>query len=390
MKVGDKLLVDYGLVSFTVVELNEWEVICTVDNSNYLGDNKHVRLLRPNGEEVGDADFRSSLLSYRDTEDVAFAVANQFDFIATPVCHQTVERTKAALAYVKVTNQPFTPLVYPVRKLPGVPESNVRLLLKIASAYDVDNLDILLGFADGVMLCRSELAVSVPLEKVATLQKQIALRCNQRGKPFVVMNHILASMSTQPRPTRSEAADVANLILDGADCLVLTTPTARGGHPVTAVETLKSIARETELDMDAREFYVQRRNEQIGGGCGSVGRADSMASSAAKMAWDLEAAAIVCFTETGATALRLSQYRPHCTLVCVTTNEQTARQMQLTCGALPVVVGSLRNPDALTDHVVRELRPTGILKSGDILVQLSGSLAEQGANSDVLSVFYVK
>ncbi len=380
MRKDDKIIVDYGLVSFTVVATRENEIVTVVDNSNFLGDNKHVRVKHADGSDEGESDFRSSLLSYRDTEDIAFAVRNRFDFIATPACHRTIN------AY----NAGERDIVYPIAKLPGVVESKIRLLIKCATAYDVNNVDALLRFGDGVLLCRSELAVSVPLEKVATLQKTIAHRCNMAGKPYVVMNHVLASMTKQPLPTRAEATDVANLILDGADCLVLTTPCASGAYPAETVTTLKAIARETELDMDARQRYVERRNEQIGGGCGTVSRADSMASSAAKMSWDLEAAAIICFTETGATAQRLAQYRPHCVLICVTTNERAARQMQLTFGTLPIVVGSLRNPDALTDHVVRELRPTGVIKSGDVIVRLAGTLAEEDADSHVLSVFHVK
>jgi len=180
--------------------------------------------------------------------------------------------------------------------------------------------------------------------------------CNSVGKPVVVMHHVLVSMEQNPRPTRAEATDVANLVLDGVDCLAITTPVAVGAYGPAAVAIMKRICRETEIGMNYRGIYVQRRNVAIAQPqLGADLAMDSLASSAVKVAWDVEATAIVVFTDKGNTARRMALYRPHCMCVCVTTVGRVARQLLLTFGTLPIVVSSFVNGVALTEHVLATL-----------------------------------
>merc|ERR1712000_301095 len=282
-----------------------------------------------------------------------------------------------------------------VMALPGVRANKTKLLFKLKTAHDIFFLDQVLEACHGVILSRSQLTLSIPIEQVAPLQKRVAARCNALMKPLVVMNHVLGSMVKQPQPSRSEATDVANLVLDGVHCLCITAPVACDTRPVQVVDMLRRICRETELDLNYRSHYITQRNAQIQrqsltkAARAAHLRVDSLASGAAKLAWDLEASAIIIFSDTGKTVQRVALYRPHCQLIAITSDERVARQLQLTFGTWPIVVGSVQDADAITDHVVSVLRPKKVLVSGDYLVRISGVLAEKGATSDHLSVFQV-
>merc|ERR1712000_4016 len=389
---GDKLVVDYGAVSFVVESISNLTIKCRALNSNFIGNDKIVILDQQ--KEHGDKQFRCQLLSYRDTEDIAFGVRNKFDFIAAPLCDISAVAREAEDPQEYMVAA-LKEAVNSVMALPGVRANKTKLLFKLKTAHDIFFLDQVLEACHGVILSRSQLTLSIPIEQVAPLQKRVAARCNALMKPLVVMNHVLGSMVKQPQPSRSEATDVANLVLDGVHCLCITAPVACGTRPVQVVDMLRRICRETELDLNYRSHYITQRNAQIQrqsltkAARAAHLRVDSLASGAAKLAWDLEASAIIIFSDTGKTVQRVALYRPHCQLIAITSDERVARQLQLTFGTWPIVVGSVQDADAITDHVVSVLRPKKVLVSGDYLVRISGVLAEKGATSDHLSVFQV-
>lgn len=360
VQVGDTVLVDYGAVSFTVTDIKTRCIVTRVNNSNWLGSRKHAVVRTQKALQ----NFRSTLLSYQDTEDIAFALKHNVDFIAL-----SYTRTGADLEEV--------------RQLPGIVESNVKLLAKIDTKYAIEHFDDILGAADGIVVCRSDIAVEMPIAEVATIQKQLIKKCNHAGKPVIIINHILASMVTQPVPTRAEATDIANMVIDGADCLAVTTPTASGMYAVQTVEILGRIAREAERTLDYRGLYVEMRSHQLK--LGSVGLAHSLASSTVKTAWDVEASLLVVFTASGDAARNVAKYRPYAPLVVVTDSEKVARQILLVRGCEPVVVGSMSNFEAVTEHVTNRMRAANLLHSGDRVVFTSGVL-ESAPGTHVLSV----
>ena len=392
VKVGDVLVLDYGTVYAKVTRVATRAIETRIENSATLGSRKHVvvrevnvlkgNTARPDGTVVTGAHprggesvsssskFRTSLLSYKDTQDIAFAVKHDFDFIAVSYCAQAED-------------------IDEVRSLPGVVESGVKLLAKIDTLAAIAALPGLLRTADGIMLCRSEIALHMPIEQVSTLQKSVIRACNIAGKPVVVINHILYTMASNPSCTRSEASDVANMVLDGADSLALTNPTATGLYGVNSLTALRRICHEAECAAHAEQEYVLMREarDDIGEEYKLI---HSLASSAVKTAYDVQSPVIIVFTESGSAATTVASYRPHCPVIAVTTSEKVARQLMITRGIRPFVVGAMDRTDDVVEYIIEKLRNLKVVASGDLVVHSSGAIQQSEAfASHFLAVYLV-
>jgi len=393
VKVGDVLVLDYGTIYATVTRVATRAIETRIENSATLGSRKHVvvrevnvlkgNTARPDGAVVtgghprggetvaaSSSKFRTSLLSYKDTQDIAFAVKHDFDFIAVSYCAQAED-------------------IDEVRSLPGVVESGVKLLAKIDTLAAIAALPGLLESADGIMLCRSEIALHMPIEQVSTLQKSVIRACNIAGKPVVVINHILYTMASNPSCTRSEASDVANMVLDGADCLALTNPTATGQYGVSSLTALRRICHEAECAALAEQEYVLMREARD-----NIGEEHklihSLASSAVKTAYDVQSPVIIVFTESGTAATTVASYRPHCPVIAVTTSEKVARQLMITRSIRPFVVGAMDRTDDVVEYIIEKLRNLKVVASGDLVVHSSGAIQQSEAfASHFLAVYLV-
>ncbi|KAJ1550803.1 hypothetical protein HK096_004912 [Nowakowskiella sp. JEL0078] len=247
--VGDVILVDDGLIGMRVtsVDIDTSEVHCRVENTGFIGENKGVNLP---GVSVD-----LPAITEKDRADILFGIEQGVDFIAASFIRKAAD-------------------VIEIRNL--IEGTKIQIISKIESQEGLDNFDEILAVSDGIMVARGDLGVEVPVEQVARYQKMMIRKCNAAGKHVVTATQMLESMIVNPRPTRAEATDVANAVLDGSDCVMLSGETAKGSHPYGAVEMMAKICREAELDINYSELYTSiRRSVQV-----PINVAEAIASSA--------------------------------------------------------------------------------------------------------------
>jgi len=266
---------------------------------------------------------------------------------------------------------------------PGGP----RLMAKIETRAAVDHLDGLLAVADGVMVARGDLGIDFPIEDVPHLQKRIIRACAARGVPVVTATQMLESMVTAPTPTRAEATDVANAVGDGTDALMLSAETAIGHDPALAVRTMARIAQRAEQFDDhhhAPRGLVERRAPSI------QAVTVAMAHAALRAADELHLAAIVCCTRSGSTARAMAAVRPQCRLLGASPSPATARQLTLSWGVEPLLVGEYSTIDEMVWCVVEAAVAHGVVKHGDTIAVLAGTPGLAVGTTDVLRVVGVE
>lgn len=261
------------------------------------------------------------------------------------------------------------------------------LVAKIETSLAVENLQGIVEASDAVMVARGDLGVECALEDVPHLQKRIIRGAVVAGRPVITATQMLESMITAPVPTRAEASDVANAVLDGTDALMLSGETAIGHDPVAAVETMARIAERAEFHTDyrrwAREVAEATREEEPGAE-GAVGEA--LARAAWFIALDVGAAAIVCATMSGGTVRAVARYRPDNRLVGLTAEPHIARKMALSWGVQPVVLADVASPGELVDQAVREVRQLGLANEGELVVIVAGASAGPSVTPEMVRV----
>jgi pyruvate kinase len=275
-----------------------------------------------------------------------------------------------------------------VRVREALGDRGPQLMAKIETRAAVDHLDDILDVADGVMVARGDLGIDFPIEDVPHLQKRIIGASGARGLPVVTATQMLESMVTAPSPTRAEASDVANAVVDGSDALMLSAETAIGRHPARVVETMARIAARTEELDDLHGVYEQ-------GGMGQR-RAPSakavttaMAHAALRAAVELDLAAIVCCTRAGTTARAMAARRPQSRLIGASPSPVTARQLALSWGVEPLLVAEYATTDEMVWCVVEAAVNGGLVRHGDSIAVLAGAPDAAPGRTDVLRVVAV-
>jgi len=305
----------------------------------------------------------------KDKEDIAFGVKNDVDLIAA--------------SWIRKASD-----VEEIRNLPGVREGKIMIISKIESQEGLDNFAHILEVSDGIMVARGDLGVEIPIERVANAQKMMIRECNAVGKPVVTATQMLESMIVNPRPTRAEATDVANAVFDGTDCVMLSGETAAGAYPVECVKMMDKICVEAEKTLDFRHMFLAVRQVEINQGIQSV--PETIASSAVKSSWDLNASLIIVLSDSGRTARFVSKYRPHTPILCITNSAKTARQVLVSRSAMALVVESMKNSDALISHGIEWAKEQGFVQKGDYVVTTSGKLEAVSGSTNILKVSQVE
>ncbi|ASI97453.1 pyruvate kinase PykF [Vibrio rotiferianus] len=347
LNVGNTILVDDGLIEMEVLATSETEVKCKVLNNGALGENKGVNL--------PGVSVNLPALSEKDKNDLKFGCEQGVDFVAASFIRKAsdVQEIREVLA--------------------ANGGENIHIISKIENQEGVDNFDEILELSDGIMVARGDLGVEIPAEEVIFAQKMMIEKCNRARKMVITATQMLDSMINNPRPTRAEAGDVANAVMDGTDAVMLSGETAKGKYPVEAVTIMAQIANRTDSALKA----------ELGSRLDSprLRITEAVCKGAVDTAEKLAAPLIVVATEGGKSARSVRKYFPTANILALTTNTKTAAQLVLTKGVTPVVVDSIQSTDAFYVTGKELALESGLGNKGDIVVMVSGALVASGTTN---------
>ena len=353
IRVGDNVILDDGDLQLKVLGIKGEEVRCRV----VVGGLLHQ------GRGLVVPGIRTSLPFITDQlrSSISFAVKQQPDYLA--LSFVTSERD--------INN---------VRSMLLENNARIPLIAKIEHGEAVTNFNSILAASDGIMVARGDLGVEIPLEKVPLLQKEFIKKCNREGKPVITATEMLESMINSPRPTRAETTDVANAIFDGTDAVMLSAETAIGKYPVASVRMMVSIARATEKRLPYDQILAERRDwlER---------ETDELISySACQTAHRLRASAIMAFTQSGSTAVRVSKYRASVPILALTPSDVVSGKLQLYWGVRPYKITEPATVDELFAMGARLSREIGIASPGDLIVITAGIPIGEAGTTNMLKV----
>ncbi len=366
VRPGSRILLDDGLLSVDVTKVSGDRVHADVRYGGLLKANK--------GMNLPGVDVSAPAVTDKDQEEVARAVALGVDFIG--------------ISFVRRPEE-----VDQLRRL--VPR-HVKLVAKIEKDTALKNLDGILRAADAIMVARGDLGVELPFEEVPLVQKRIIREANLLGKPVITATQMLESMVQAPRPTRAEASDVANAILDGTDAVMLSAETAVGQYPLEAVQAMDRIAREVEGQRRGRspafDLALGRRtggDRGARGGDGAGGRfrtEDAIAVAVCAAAELLTAPLIVCFTSSGFTARTVAAYRPSVPILAVTPEPETYRQLSLVWGVVPMLTTHFDSYEPMITAARRTILDRALAETGDVVVVTAGVPFDVPGTTNVLKI----
>ena len=341
---GDRVLLDDGRIETRVEAVDGEAVTARVVSGGELGSRK--------GVNIPGVDLDLDVVTDRDSRDIEVAVAGDADFVAA--------------SFVRDARD-----VFAVGEAIERHGGDVPIVAKIEREVAVENLEAIIDAAYGVMVARGDLGVECPMEEVPIIQKQMIRRGHEEGVPVITATEMLDSMIHERRPTRAEASDVANAVLDGTDAVMLSGETAVGDHPVRTVEAMDRIVREVE----SSDEYAELREQRVPPA--DDAQTDALARSARYLARDVGASAVVAASESGYTALKTAKYRPGVPVVAATPIDGVRRQLALSWGVtakhVPVHDDSV---EALLDDAVQATLDAGVAESGDTVVVLSGMMTD--------------
>jgi pyruvate kinase len=334
LRAGETILLDDGRLELTVIKKEASALRCKVIRGGVLKSHKGINL----------PGTRLSLpsLSDKDKEDIIFGIKQGVDFVALSFVRSATDIERA-------------------RRFIRTLGADTPIIAKIEKPEALQNLDEIISAADGVMVARGDLGVELSPEQVPLLQKRIISACNKAEKPVITATQMLESMIETPQPTRAEASDVANAILDGTDCVMLSGETAVGKYPVHAVEVMARIAVEVETSLTP--VPPDRHISGVG---------ESVAHAACRAAEEQRAEAIVAFTQSGTTALLVSKHRPTVPIISATPFEKIARKISLYWGVTPIILTTKRTTDDMIATVEHAMLKRKLVRPKDLIVITAG------------------
>ena len=355
-RVGTRLLLDDGEIELQVEEKKPDALVCRVILGGELYSHKGIAA--PGGTALVAA------LTDKDKVDARFALAQKVDYLALSFVRSAADIMALRALVAEVTGD----------------QNAVGIVAKIEKKEGLDNFDKIMDASDAVMVARGDLGVELSVEEVPLAQKRIIRQCNRAGIPVITATQMLQSMVSFPRPTRAEASDVANAILDGTDAVMLSGETAVGQYPVQAVQVMNRIARIVEPTLRPRtqvHFEALPHPHPI---------TDAISDATARIADELNARLIITSTFSGYTARQVARERPRVPIVALTSSETTCRRLALVWGVQPVKVPEYKNTDEMLALVQKTLLDQGLAAKGDLVVVTGGLPVGGGGKTNFLKV----
>ncbi len=353
LSIGDRILVNNGLVVFEVKELKDTDAVCTIISGGELSDRKSMNF--PNKLMTND------FLSEQDKSDLLFGIQNEVDFVAA--------------SFVS-TGQDMKD----IRKfLDDNGGREIDIIAKIENRAGVDNIDDICEIADGIMVARGDLGVEIPFIEVPAIQKYLIKKCRLLGKRVITATEMLESMIHNPRPTRAEISDVANAVYDGTSAIMLSGESAAGKYPVAAVKNMSEIAYYTEKNIDYEEWFSSTKFE-------IHSNLDAVSHSTCAMAIDIKAKAIVVSSISGKTARMVSRFRCPVDIIGMTTSQKALRKLNLSWGVTPVLSEEFNSVEVMFYHALHQAKDTFKLSKGDNVVLTGGLINGKTGNTNTIKV----
>lgn len=354
LKADDRVLIDDGLVEFTVISVDEKNVYMRAVNSGELSDRKGVNL--------PSVKVNLPTLTEKDIEDLIFGIENDVDFIAASFIRSAKD-------------------VLEIRK---ILESNggddIKIISKIENLEGVQNIDEIIDASDGIMVARGDMGVELDEEDIPLVQKDIIRKCNLKGKFVITATQMLDSMIRNPRPTRAEVTDVANAILDGSSAIMLSGETAAGNYPVKACEMMRKIAVKIEDSLDYK-IIVDSTNDEH-----EINITNSIAKATREAALDLDAKVIIAATTSGLTARNISKFKPKSLIIAATTDEKVRRQLAIEWGVFPIRATLASSIDDLFYESINILKNIKFVKEGELVILTAGMPLGKAGSTNIMMV----
>jgi pyruvate kinase len=359
--VGREILLDDGNITLTVRKIADDHIVTEVKSGGVITDSKKVNL----------PGCRVSLpsVSEQDVSDILFGMRYGADMMAASFVRRAQD-------------------VLEIRRIITESGGSMMVIAKIESREGVDNLDEILAASDGLMVARGDLGVEIPIEDVPLIQKTMIDKAVRLGKPVITATQMLESMVERPRPTRAEASDVANAILDGTDAVMLSAETAAGKFPIESVKMMARIAEKTERSPEFARLMARfggfGQATAVGGGkaAGAVSHASCTAAA------ELDAAAIITPTQSGYTARMVARHRPAAPIIAATTDPRLMRKLVLLWGAYPVLIEATTNTDLLLERSVKAAVASGVVHPGELVVITAGVPVGVAGTTNMMKVLF--
>ncbi len=356
LRPGDRLLLSDGLIELRVLTTSRSDVECEVIAGGTLAENQGINLPM--------VKISASALTVKDLRDLEFGAEQQIDYLA--------------LSFIRRPRD-----ILKLKERMAQKNWAAPVIAKLEKPMAIENLDAILGVCEGVMVARGDLGVEMAPEKVPVIQKHIIAEANKRGNLVITATQMLESMIHSPRPTRAEASDVANAVLDGTDALMLSAETARGHYPAESVAMMARIINEAEQMENASHTERSQKSRPLS-------FPEAVCDAAYHVSRSIKARAIVAFTQSGSTARLISKYRPSTDILSLTPNPNILNRLALYWGVRPILMHEIGNVDQLIEALEELLLDQKWVEEGDDLIILTGAPIVEKGHTSLMKLHTVK